>query len=299
MSLPCAPCCVAIGNFDGVHRGHQAVLAAAAERAQARGLGLAVLTFEPHPAQVLRGKGPERLTSNETKLSLMKALHPELRVIVHPFTLETAALSPRQFAESVLVAEVGARMVLVGEGFRFGAKRSGDLETLRELGAELGFAAEAFPLAGDGVGPYSSSRVRELLREGNVEGAAEQLGRPHAVSGLVVPGAQMARQLGFPTANIARGVELLPGDGVYSAWVSGEAWGRREAVVHLGARPTFQREAGLEAHLLGETGDLYGQRLTVEFVGRLRAIQKFAGPEALAAQIRLDIAQARVQLKAP
>ncbi|HMJ11882.1 MAG TPA: riboflavin kinase, partial [Polyangiaceae bacterium] len=191
---------VAIGNFDGVHVGHQAVIRAAASDARRFGLAPLVLTFHPHPAQVLgRGSLPT-LTTIDRKTELICRIDPELRVVVEPFTQELANESPRDFARELLIGALGARFVIVGQNFRFGHNRVGTLETLQRLGAELGFDARAEELAGDDRGTYSSTRARELLEHGDIVSLERVLGRPHSVSGSVVEGHRRGRTLGFPTA---------------------------------------------------------------------------------------------------
>ncbi|MCB9584820.1 MAG: bifunctional riboflavin kinase/FAD synthetase [Polyangiaceae bacterium] len=305
---------VAIGNFDGVHRGHQAVLTAAAERARARALVPLVLTFDPHPLEVLAGMHLDRLTDEERKAQLMARVSPELALVVEPFTRELAANTPEQFARDFLRDKLRAAHVIVGANFRFGQGRAGDLGTLQQLGERYGFDAQAEPLLADAERPISSSRIRELLRSGEVIEAARLLGRPHSVSGVVVQGDQRGRTIGFPTANISGAVEMLPPFGVYACLVddisdggAGRALGT--AVTNLGVRPTVKEQGALsvEAHLLDHapgssqqgafSGDLYGRRLRVHFVARLREERKFEGLPSLVAQIKADAEQAREALK--
>lgn len=305
-----APSLVAIGNFDGVHRGHQAVLAAAAERARARGLVPLVLTFDPHPLEVLAGMKLDRLTDEERKAELMARVSPELSLVVEPFTRALAANTPEQFTRDFLRDKLHAAHVIVGANFRFGQGRAGDLGTLQELGKQYGFDAQAEPLLADADRPISSSRIRELLREGEVVEAARLLGRPHSVSGVVVQGDQRGRTVGFPTANISGAVEVLPPFGVYACLVDdvtdgGEGRALATAVTNLGVRPTVKTAGALsvEAHLLDHapgadfqgafSGDLYGRRLRVHFVQRLREERKFDGLPSLVQQIQADARQAR------
>ncbi|MCA9626318.1 MAG: bifunctional riboflavin kinase/FAD synthetase [Myxococcales bacterium] len=305
---------VAIGNFDGVHRGHQAVLAAAAERARGRGLVARVLTFDPHPLEVLAGLKLDRLTDEERKAQLMARVSSELSLVVEPFTRALAANTPEQFARDFLRNKLHAAHVIVGANFRFGQGRAGDLATLQELGKRHGFDAQAEPLLADGGQPISSSRIRDALREGQVAEATLLLGRPHSASGRVIEGDQRGRTIGFPTANIAGALEMLPPHGVYACLVddiSAAAPGRAlgTAVTNLGVRPTVKTEGALslEVHLLdhapgsGRSGafseDLYGHRLRVHFVERLREERKFDGLPALMAQIQSDANQARDVLR--
>jgi len=288
---------VVIGNFDGVHRGHQAVLRAAAEEASARGLELCVLTFDPHPAKVLAGKERPALTVTERKVRLLEAVAPQVHVEVQHFDLALAALSPEEFARRILSEKLRAKVVLVGENFRFGKGRAGDLGTLRELGERLGFEARSEPLRGDGEGAFSSTRVRELLKEGRVGEANEILGRPHAWTGFVKKGDERGRTLGFPTANLRDVREACPKGGVYVVHVfdlsHGEGAFLAAGVANIGARPTVERPASHEVHLLDYSGDLYGKSLGIACLGRLRETVKFADVEELKGQIARDVQEAR------
>jgi riboflavin kinase/FMN adenylyltransferase len=291
---------VVIGNFDGVHRGHQAVLGACVAEAAALAVTPVALTFDPHPSEVLgRGKLPV-LTRLERKLELMGRACPGLTVVVEPFTRDLAALEASEFAEKLLAGALGARLVLVGENFRFGRGRSGDLARLRELGALFGFEARAEALRGDDVGAFSSSRVRAALAAGRLEEVERQLGRPHAISGRVVPGAGRGRTIGVPTANLSEVREALPPYGVYACLVDRvEPDGARRlalAAVNIGERPTLAAGFSIEAHLLDFSGDLYGTELRLHFVVRLRDERRFAGVEELTAQIARDLAAARTAL---
>ena len=294
------PRLVVIGNFDGVHLGHQSVLVAATARAQADGLALCVLTFDPHPAAVLSGKTRPVLTTTSRKEKILREAFPDLEVVVQHFDLDLAALSPREFVRKILVDQLYARVILVGENFRFGKNREGDLSTLRELGSEFGFEARSEALRGDAQGTYSSTRVRELLSSGNVAGATQLLGRPHWVSGKVIRGDQRGRTLGFPTANLQEIPQTLPAEGVYAVKVSlvegteESALGR--AVAHLGARPSVDRPPSFEVHLLDQELDLYGKILGVTFVERIRGVERFADLDALKQQIVQDIHMARAVL---
>lgn len=293
-----APSLVAIGNFDGVHRGHRAVLATAAAEAAARGLTPIVLTFHPHPAVVLgRGTLPV-LTVLERKLALLLRLDPAWLTVVQPFSQELARLSPEEFATNVLAAELNARLVIVGENFRFGHNRAGDLETLRSLGRELGFEARVEPLASDSEGPFSSTRVREALKVADLASAERCLGRPHSISGRVTHGNARGRTIGFPTANLSDVAEALPPKGVYACLVDradeeggGVKLGR--GVVNIGDRPTLGAGFAVEVHLFDFQEDLYGQLLRVHLIERLREERRFADLTALKQQITLDSAEAR------
>jgi riboflavin kinase/FMN adenylyltransferase len=291
---------VAIGNFDGVHAGHRTVLSAALADATARGLLPLVLTFHPHPAEVLgRGRQP-MLTTIDRKVELLCRLDPALRVVVEPFTRELAAMTPQAFAKELLVDALGAHVVVVGQNFRFGHDRAGDLGMLESLGRELGFVARAEPLACDAEGPYSSSRIRELVGAGNVRRAEVLLGRPHSISGTVVRGDGRGRSVGIPTANLSGVLEALPAYGVYSCLVdrvsdAGVATRLGTGVANIGNRPTVAAGFSIEVHLQDFDKDLYGARLRVHFVDRIRDEQKFASLEVLVTQIRADVATARAQ----
>jgi riboflavin kinase/FMN adenylyltransferase len=284
---------VVIGNFDGVHRGHQAVVKQARAIADAAGERVVVLTFDPHPREVLGGPSARRpkLTTLERRVELLRANGAD-EVVVEPFTLEFAALTPEQFAKDLLAGRLGARAVVVGQNFRFGAKRAGDLAKLRELGAQLGFTAAIAEVAGDARGAFSSTRVRAAIAAGDLAEAASVLGRPHSISGVVEKGDQLGRTIGFATANLGGVVEMLPPHGVYAIFA-----GDRPAVMNIGVRPTVGGTAlRIEAHLIDFEGDLYGANLRTDLVARLRGEQKFAGLDALKAQIAKDIEAARATL---
>jgi len=294
---------VAIGNFDGVHRGHQAVLADASRDAGARGLIATALTFSPHPAEALGRTAPPKLTTLARKLELFQRVAPAVEPVVERFDRAFAAQSPAEFAERVLAQRLHARVVVVGHNFRFGHGREGDFETLRRLGEALGFETRSQTLLGDARGPWSSSRVREALTRGALEEANEMLGRPHMVSGTVARGDQRGRTIGFPTCNFAGVEEALPAFGVYAVLVDREEGGRARAlargVANIGVRPTVkdsEPKPSVEVHLFDFDADLYGARLRVHLVDRLRPEQKFAGLDALKAQIGRDAAEARDRL---
>lgn len=284
---------VMVGNFDGVHLGHRWVLDQGLAEAAARGLDPVVLTFHPHPSEVLgRGSLPV-LTPLERKVNLLGRLSPRLRVVVEPFTRELAGASPEEFAADLLCRALGARVVLVGENFRFGRARAGDFAKLSALGRSLGFEARAETLHADAAGTISSTRIRELISDGEVRAAEVLLGRPHALSGPVVHGDQRARQLGVPSANLGDVSELLPARGVYAVLVDlleGGAYRQLGAgIANVGVRPTHGAgEVRAEAHLLGFSGDLYGRTLRIHLIERLREERRFEGLDALRAQLERD-----------
>lgn len=298
LALP-APA-VTIGNFDGVHRGHRALVAETVARARAAGGEAVVLTFDPHPARVL---APERvpawITSPEQKAELLSGLGIDVMAVL-PFTSEVAALSPAAFARDVLAGALGARHVVVGADFRFGHRKAGDAAVLARLGATHGFAVSAVPPVLEGGRPVSSSRVREALAEGDAAHAASLLGRPYFVDGTVVEGDRRGRTIGIPTANLETDGALLPARGVYAGRCRLPEGQARLAVVNVGKRPTFGgRTVTVEAHLLDYSGDLYGRRLRLSFAARLRDEQRFAGADALVEQIRRDVERARALVSAP
>jgi riboflavin kinase/FMN adenylyltransferase len=288
---------VAIGNFDGVHRGHRAVLNAAIHRANRQQLGPVVLTFHPHPAVVLgRGQQPT-LTPIERKVELLCRLDPALRVVVEPFTEDLANMTPLEFVKELLVERLAARVVMVGENFRFGHRRSGDLTTLRSLGRTFGFDALAEALETYGGRPISSSRIREAIAAGNVAGAATLLGRPHSLTGMVIVGDQRGRSIGVPTANLGDVRGAVPSHGVYACVVdrleADTAHALGIGVANIGIRPTVAAGFSVEVHVIDYSDDLYGAELRVHLVERLRGEQRFSGLDELVKQIHADIEVAR------
>jgi riboflavin kinase/FMN adenylyltransferase len=287
---------VVTGNFDGVHRGHQALFARARVEADARGLVLVALTFDPHPRSVLGTGAPALLTSTARRIQLISRLGVA-HVFVRRFDRAFAAWTPERFVEELVVRELGAKVIIAGDNFRFGAKRAGDDGLLRGLGPRLGF--EAFTLeATDEKGALSSSRARDAVAAGDVREAAHVLGRPHSIEGVVAKGDQRGRTIGFPTANLDRVTELVPANGVYAVAVDRVAPGEPAAlatgVMNIGTRPTVGGTSRtLEVHLFDFDGDLYGSSLRVHFIERLRDERKFDGLPALKAQIALDAAAAR------
>lgn len=283
---------VTVGNFDGVHIGHQQVIGRTVRRATELGGRSLALTFVPHPVRVIaRGREPERLTPIEQKLELMAETGLDLTVVLH-FDRRLASMPPVAFAEEVLYRSTRARTIVVGQGFRFGRERAGDIALLARVGERLDFAVEPVPpVIYDGE-PVSSSRIRRVVVEGRVELAAALLGRPYQVAGVVVRGDRRGRTIGFPTANLGGLRTVLPGTGVYACWaeVKGERW---MAAVNIGDRPTFGRGRSVEAFLLDFSGDLYGREIALSFVARLRADQKFPGVAELVQQIKLDVERTR------
>ena len=297
---PKSGCLVVIGNFDGVHRGHQLILNQAVSQAQGEGVQPVVLTFEPHPSEVLGRKAVARLTSPERKLELLTGFDPSLRVVVQEFNAPLAKLSPRDFVREILHESLAARRVVVGQNFRFGQNRAGDGTVLAALGREFGFVAETAALATDEGGPLSSSRVRRGLALGDLVTVRRILGRPHALSGKVVHGQGRGREIGVPTANLDGVVEALPAHGVYAGLVEEVcSHGPRRlalAAVNVGVRPTVAAGFSVEAHLLDFSENLYEKKLRIHLTHRLRGERKFAGLAELKDQIRADIACVREKL---
>jgi riboflavin kinase/FMN adenylyltransferase len=294
---------VAIGNFDGVHLGHQAVIGAAGTLARSLRAPHAVLTFEPHPRQVFRPQDPPfRLTPFRVKARRIEALGVDLLFTLH-FDLAFAARSAEDFIDSVLIQGLGVRHVVVGYDFVFGHQRRGDPALLRERGAALGFGVSVIePVAASGGAVYSSTRIREHLVAGRPGEAAALLGRPWEIDGRVERGDQRGRTIGFPTANLMLDDYLRPAAGVYAVRAGIEEGGRtvwHDAVANFGRRPTFGgSDLRLEVHLFDFAGDLYGRHLRVALIEHLRPEQKFPGIDALKAQIAADAARARAVLAA-
>jgi riboflavin kinase/FMN adenylyltransferase len=289
---------VTVGTFDGVHRGHQAVLAEIVRRARARGLDSVVVTFDPHPLEIVNPAAAPRL------LTLPAERHPLLtaggvgRVVTLPFTAELARLSPDEFVRNVLRAEVGMQELVLGYDHGFGRGRSGDVDTVRRIGAVDGFAVDVVDAVRDDGQPISSTLIRTAVAHGDLALAERWLGRPYGARGTVERGAGRGRSIGVPTINLpvpdAR--KLLPPDGVYAVWVR---WGERRCggMMNQGPRPTFGvAERGLEVHLFDFAGELYGEMVLVEWVRRLREIRAFASREALLEQLAGDRTAARESL---
>lgn len=289
---------VTIGTFDGVHVGHRALMARTLDEAGARGLASVVVTWDRHPAATLRpGAVPPLLTTPERKVALIEECGVDILAIL-PFDKELSSWPPERFVEQVLVAGLGVRAVVVGEGWRFGHRAAGDVDLLRRLGEQMDFSVDALQLSEVAGGPASSTRAREAVRAGDMELARAVLGRPFDLDGEVVPGDDRGAALGFPTANIAIDEAYAhPPIGVYA----GRAIHGEEiypAAVNVGVNPTFGGdEAGIppriEAYLLDFSGDLYGRTLRIEFHKRLRDERKFDSPDDLIEQITRDVEATR------
>lgn len=298
---PPAGTAVTIGAFDGVHRGHRAVIASISEVAASRGLQTAVVTFDRHPASVVRPESaPLLLTDLDQKLELLEACGVDHVYVVH-FDAERARETAPEFVTEVISERLNARLVCVGEDFHFGHNRAGDVALLRTMGEQLGFEVIGHHLVGLGDDlspdePVSSTRIRRALASGDLSSANLMLGRPHEVRGIVGHGDARARDLGFRTANVAVPESIcLPADGIYAGWYFTPDGQRHPTAISLGRRPTFYEFADtslLEAHLIDFDGDLYGQSSRVQFVEHLRDELKFDSVEALIEQMGRDVAQA-------
>lgn len=285
---------VTVGNFDGVHLGHRAILARVKARAKELGSQAVALTFEPHPVKVLRPQtNLQLLTTPEQKFRLLAEAGMEA-VVVLPFTREFSTLSAREFVIQYFVERLKAREVVVGHDYSFGRNREGNIELLKQLGQNLGFTVQVvWAVEVDGA-PVSSSLIRAMLKLGKVEEANRLLGRPYRVTGTVVAGkGRGAKILGVPTANIRPENDLLPASGIYAV-IAHRGTKVLPGVANIGTCPTFDgQELSLEVHIFDFSGDLYGEKLDVEFIARLREERRFPSIEALAAQIRTDIDTAR------
>lgn len=291
---------VTLGNFDGVHRGHQQVLRRLASTARTQGLTSVAITFDPHPALVHRPEhAPGQIMDLADRVRQIAATGVEV-VLVISYTLEFAQQDPEKFVRSVLVDALAVRAVVIGHDVRFGRGNVGNLDTMRELGAVYGFEVEVIDEYG-GDRRCSSTWVREALERGDVATAAEVLGRYHQLRGVVVHGAARGRELGFPTANLAaNSAGLVPADGVYAGWLVDSGGIRWPAAISVGTNPTFEgAQRQVEAHVIDrpvepvEDFNLYGQMVRLEFVSRLRAMVTFTGPGALIEQMNRDVNNVR------
>lgn len=298
---------VTIGVFDGIHRGHAQLVNAATRAAAERGVPSVLMTFDPHPSEVVRpGTHPPQLSTLRRRADLTEEMGVDVFCVI-PFTPTVAAQSAEEFVHEVLVEELHAAEVVVGDNFTFGHKALGDVPKLRELGQRFGFEVTAVSLFGEHAVTYSSTYIRSCIASGDVELAAEALGRPHRVEGAVVHGERRGRDLGYPTANVAPPEHAaIPGDGVYAAWftVLGDKEGdgfrigeRYAASVSVGTNPTFSgRNRTVEAYILDLDADLYGQHVAVDFVSRLRGMESYDGIDALITAIGNDVDRTRTIL---
>lgn len=289
---------VTIGNYDGVHLGHQEIFRRVRARADAAGGTAVVITFDPHPLKLVApDRCPPIMVTCEQKMRLIEAHGIDL-VVCQPFTKAFAAQPPPRFARDYLAQGLGARWVVVGYDYSFGRGREGTIDSLRELSLENGFELEVVPPVEVEGEIVSSTRVRQLITDGHLREANRCLGRPYSIAGEVIHGDQRGRTLGFPTANIRSTDELLPARGVYAIRV---AWHGRffDGVLNLGVNPTFgKREVTIEPHIFDFHADLYGETIEVYFIKRLRDEMRFSSADALVKQIELDVAAARALLAA-
>ncbi len=287
------PVCLAIGVFDGVHLGHQAVLLRAWDDANSLGGTAVAITFDPHPVKILRPQSaPRLLTSTAHKLQLISQLGYSFALVI-PFDEKMATTSAEDFLVSLYQPTRQLAEIVVGCGWAFGKNRTGSVELIRQIGAREGFLAVEIPSVETEGHPVSSTRIRRAIEEGDLEAAATFLGRPYTILGTVIPGKQLGRTLGFPTANLRAHSEQFPPNGVYAvqAAVAGK---QISGVANIGVRPTIESrgERLLEVHLLDFKQDVYGHDIEITFVSRLRDEQKFSSPESLISQIKIDIAAA-------
>ena len=292
---PAVPAALTIGNFDGVHLGHRAMVGLLTDAARQRGLASCVMTFEPHPREFFApDRAPTRLTSLREKLELLSGLGVD-QVHVRRFNYDFARMAAEEFIEQVLLSGLGARWVLVGDDFRFGARRQGDVGMLRDALVPNGVeVVQMQTVSFDGT-RVSSTAVRERLANGDLRGAAQLLGRPYSISGRVVGGERLGKRLGFPTANVQMKHNRPPLAGIFVVEVSGLDERPVQGVASLGVRPTITEGGApvLEVHLLDFERDIYGWHLQVRFLHKLRDEQKFADLEALKRHIARDVEDAR------
>ncbi len=291
-----------IGNFDGVHLGHRAILDTVIERARALGGESVLYTFDPHPRKVLSPeKGPRLLATMDQKIEILESVGLDVLIVEH-FDLEFARTPPEVFVRDFIHRRIGPKEVYVGYDFHFGRDREGSMRLLTETGPQLGFSVTIISEVTVGDRDVNSTRIRDLLGRGDVEEASELLGRPFSIRGEVVEGMHHGREMGFPTANLAPGNEMIPMNGVYASRVrlldgAGAAF-RLPAVTNIGVRPTLGdgRALTIESHLIDFDGDLYGRHIEVEFGTRLRPEQKFESLPELESQIARDVEAARAWL---
>jgi riboflavin kinase/FMN adenylyltransferase len=289
---------VAIGNFDGLHRGHQALFTRAKQRASERSTLAAVLTFQPHPARVLAPEfAPLLILTLEEKIAGIEAAGLDA-VVVQPFDRAFARTPPRQFVDDLLLTQLGCSGVVVGEDFNFGHKGAGRVGALKGWLEDGDATLDVVPTVMEGQLVCSSTKLRELLFEGRVDAASVVLGRPYTITGVVEGGDQRGKKMKVPTANLRTARELLPRMGVYATRARLADGRVVDSVTNIGLRPTFNEDGGvrIEAHLLDFEGDLYEQPIELELVARLRDERKFDSTERLKAQIARDVEQARAHL---
>jgi riboflavin kinase/FMN adenylyltransferase len=297
-------CVVTIGVFDGVHKGHQALIDRAVELARHRAVPSVLMTFDPHPSEVVRpGSHPAQLTTLRRRAELVEHLGVDVFCVL-PFTVELSRMPADEFVHEVLVERLHTAAVVVGENFTFGQKAAGNVDLLRHLGQRFGFVTEGADLvtdteSGDNAVTFSSTYIRACIDAGDVAAAAAALGRPHRLEGIVVRGDGRGRELGFPTANLSTTrFAAVPADGVYACWFVHSDGRKLPAAVSVGTNPTFSgRERRVEAFVLDVAEDFYGQRVALDFVTRVRGQLKFEGSDALIVEMRRDVEKVRALLE--
>jgi len=284
---------VSIGNFDGVHRGHQSMVKLLTDRAHAENVPAVVFTFDPHPISILRPEAaPPPLTTTAQKAEIMESLGVDV-MIAYPTDQALLDLTPDEFFTRIILGEIGARGLVEGPNFFYGRQRAGNVVTLKRSCDAAGLSLDVVSPVRVGERLVSSSSIRERIAAGDVAAASEMLGRHYRVRGVVSEGARRGRTIGFPTANLAQVATLLPADGVY-AGIASVGGNRYAAALNLGPNPTFdEAQRKLEAHLLDFSGDLYGQTLDLEFIARIRDTIRFENLEDLISQLNLDVAATR------
>lgn len=292
-------CVATIGNFDGVHLGHQYLIAQLREQAQRLGLPLVVVVFEPQPLEFFRGaEAPARVLSFRDKFEALKACGVDL-VFCLRFDAALSQLSPQQFVQQVLLDHLKVKHLVVGDDFRFGGDRSGDFNYLKRVGAEHGFSVENTPTQCDPKGDerVSSTRLRSALLDGDFDTVERLMGRAFVIKGRVLHGQKLGRTIGFATANLALKRKVVPLRGVYAVRITLADGAEHNAVANIGVKPTVgDFRANLEVHIFDFSGDIYGQRVSVRFIAKIRDEQKFSGLAALQAQIKQDAQAARALL---
>ena len=284
---------ITLGNFDGIHRGHQELVRMVIRRARdIKGRSI-VVTFRPHPLKVLAPeKCPPLISIYEEKIQLFEKLGIDVLVKI-PFSLHFAEMSPRAFVKGILCDLLGAKEIFVGYNYKFGKGREGNTETLKQMGKEYGFSVHEVEQISVGGEVISSTKIRQMLTAGEVEHAAKLLGRPYAIIGIVIKGDSRGKSLGFPTANIASKHAIIPSNGVYAVKLLAREK-CLDGVVNIGLRPTFDTKSlAIEVHVFDFNEDLYGEEITLFFIGKLREERKFETAEALIGQIRKDIGTAK------
>ncbi len=286
---------VTVGTFDGVHRGHWAVLQEIRARARETGRRSVLVTFDPHPLRIVRPEhAPRLLTTPTEKKEILAESGLDYAVFLR-FTEELSRYSPRRFVEEILVRRLGVEELVIGYDHGFGKDRSGDADTLRRIGREIGFKVDVVPPVDEGTDPVSSSRIRSAVSGGRMGEATACLGRSYSLRGVVVRGDQRGRELGFPTANLSVGVadKLIPPPGIYAVRAVLRS-GTFDGALHLGPRPTFQGSPPtIEVHLMDFSGDLYGEEIRIDFVRFLREVRPFTTVAALIEQMKADVVEVR------